>query len=35
MDRDFVLFALRHLEGDLAALGSGSTFSAISRRELE
>lgn len=35
MDRDYVLFALRHLEADLAALGSGSTFSAISRRELE
>lgn len=35
MDRDYVLFALRHFEDDLAALGSGSTFSAIGRRELE
>jgi restriction endonuclease S subunit len=35
MDRDYVLFALRHFENDLAALGSGSTFSAIGRRELE
>jgi len=34
-DRDFVLAALRLLEGQIAKLGSGSTFGAIKRDDLE
>lgn len=35
IDREFLLAALRHLEANLAKLGSGSTFEAISRSDLE
>jgi len=35
VDRDYLLLAIRHFERDLAALGSGSTFAAITRCELE
>ncbi|HON69172.1 MAG TPA: restriction endonuclease subunit S [Phycisphaerae bacterium] len=35
IDRGFLLAALRHLEPKLAQLGSGSTFDAISRGDLE
>lgn len=35
IDRHFLLAALRHLEAELARLGSGSTFDAISRTDLE
>jgi len=34
-DRDYILFALRLFENDLASLGSGSTFAAINRHDLE
>ena len=34
-DRDFVLAALKHFEGKLAELGSGSTFEAIKMDDLE
>lgn len=34
-DRDFVLAALRFYEAKLAELGSGSTFEAIKREDLE
>jgi type I restriction enzyme S subunit len=34
-DRDFILFALRLYENELAKLGSGSTFAAINRDTLE
>lgn len=34
-DRDFLLAALRFYEGHLSRLGSGSTFSAINRNDLE
>ncbi len=35
VDRDILLAALRHLEANLAQQGSGSTFNAISRHDLE
>lgn len=35
IDRDFVLAALRLLEKDIATLGSGSTFQAIKREDIE
>ena len=35
VDRDFILYALRTFEADLAAKAAGSTFEAISRRDLE
>ncbi len=34
-ERDFILAALKLYESDLAALGSGSTFSAVNRDQLE
>lgn len=34
-DRDFVLAALKFYEGKIAELGSGSTFEAIKREDLE
>jgi len=34
-DRDFILAVLRFYEGKLARLGSGSTFEAIKRKDLE
>ena len=35
VDPDFLLSAIRHLEADLAERGSGSTFNAITRNDLE
>jgi type I restriction enzyme S subunit len=35
IDRDFILAALRFYEGKLAELGSGSTYEAIKREDLE
>lgn len=35
VDRDFILSALRRFENELVVKGSGSTFEAISRKDLE
>ena len=35
IDRAFLLYFLRHTEPQIAALGTGSTFEAINRNDLE
>ena len=35
VDRDFILLALRWFESSLAQLGSGSTFAAVTRKQLK